>query len=74
MKFYQILRKRSYTMRLAQWEIILMKKPFKLLINIIGHYTRKFKNKIFKISRKNIDLEICKKKTYFNSTIIMKEI
>ena len=74
MIFYQILKKSKFMIKLDPLVIILMKNLLKLHINIFEDSIKKFRNKIYRILRKPIEMEKWKEKTLFNFIKIIPEI
>ena len=74
MIFYQILKKSKFMIKLDPLVIILMKNLLKLHINIFEDSIKKFRNKIYRILRKPIEMEKWKEKTLFNFIKSIPEI
>lgn len=74
MIFYQTLKKSKFMIKLDPLVTILMRNLSKLHINIFEDFIKKFRNKIYRILRKPIEMEKWKKKILFNFIKIIQEI
>jgi hypothetical protein len=74
MIFYQILKKNRFMIKPGPLVTILTRNLSKLHINIFEDFTKKFRNKIYRISRKHIEMEKWKEKILFNFIKIILEI